>query len=179
VNPHTPPRWARDLRRDYPEIREATRLWPIKDAFFSAGLHRFREPRFARVDSNFFSVFTIPLVLGDPGRALAEPNTEFITEATSRKYFPGRNPLEQVLRLGPERKPLRVTGVVGEVPANSHFHFDLFASLVGEPQTKGSSWMTDLYFLVYLVLDEEADYRRLQAKMPEVVENTWVLTCSR
>jgi putative ABC transport system permease protein len=53
------PSVARDLRHDYPEIREATRLWPIKDAYFSAGPHRFREPRFARVDSNFFSVFTM------------------------------------------------------------------------------------------------------------------------
>ncbi len=66
------PSVARDLRHDYPEIREATRLWPIKDAFFSVGSHAFREPRFARVDSNFFSVFTLSFVQGDPGRALAE-----------------------------------------------------------------------------------------------------------
>ncbi|MBD0255700.1 MAG: ABC transporter permease, partial [Cytophagales bacterium] len=164
------PSVARDLRHDYPEIREATRLWPIKDAFFSVGAHAFREPRFARVDSNFFSVFTLPFVQGDAARALAEPNTLVVTEAIARKYFPGRNPVGQVLRLGPARKPLRVTGVIREMPTHSHFHFDLLASLAGEPETKGTSWMSDLHFLVYLVLDEDADYRRLEAKMPEVVE---------
>jgi hypothetical protein len=56
------------------------------------------------------------------------------------------------------------------MPTSSHFHFDLFASLAGEPETEGTSWMDDLHFLVYLVLDEDADYRRQQAKMPEVVE---------
>ncbi|MBD0256572.1 MAG: ABC transporter permease, partial [Cytophagales bacterium] len=99
-----------------------------------------------------------------------EPNTVVVTEALARKYFPGRNPIGQALRLGPERTPLRVTGVIREMPGNSHFHFDLLASLTGEPETKGTSWMSDLYFLVYLVLDEDANYRWLAAKMPEVVE---------
>ncbi len=164
------PSVARDLSHDYPEIREATRLWQINDAFFAAGPHRFREPRFARVDSNFFSVFSIPFVKGDLGRALAQPGTVVVTEAIARKYFPGRDPMGQVLLLGATRRPLRITGVVREMPANSHFHFDLFASLAGEPETKGTSWMNDLHFLVYLVLDEDAGYRHLQAKMPEVVE---------
>jgi putative ABC transport system permease protein len=159
---------AQTLRADYPEVLAATRIQHGGAPMVSYGNKSFREEGFAYVDANFFEVFTLPWLQGDPKTALVQPNTMVISRAIAQKYFGSADPMGKVLHLKTWKQAYRVTGVMDKVPANSHFHFDFFASLASVPDAKSPSWMTSNYF-TYLVLPEGYDYKRLEAKLPQVV----------
>lgn len=88
---------------------------------------RFYEERTLVADSNVFKVFSYELLLGDPDQALVRPNTIVVTESFARKYFGERNPLGESIMDG-RNEMLEVTGVMRDVPQNSHLLFDALVS---------------------------------------------------
>ncbi|MBC6989062.1 ABC transporter permease [Hymenobacter sp. BT491] len=160
---------ARTLLAEYPEVEQATRLSLGGAPRITYGDKSFKERDIAMVDSNFFQVFTIPLLQGDPKTALVQPNSIVISRATAQKYFGKANPMGKVLTFKDWNKTYKVTGVFDKVPINSHFHFDIFGSLASVPDAKSSSWMTSNY-ITYLVLPEGYEYKKLEAKLPQMVE---------
>jgi len=89
---------------------------------------RFNEPYFMLADSNVFDVFTFPFVQGDPKTALIRPGTIVITESTAKRYFGDEPAIGKVLRVE-EGLNFEVTGVMKDLPAQSHFKIDLLGSL--------------------------------------------------
>ena len=79
-------------------------------------------------DSSFFEVFTLRLLEGDPATCLTEPNTILLTETKAAQYFPGGSPVGKSLALNMESNLYRVTGVVEDAPARSHFYYDFICS---------------------------------------------------
>src|SRR5690606_36890702 len=79
---------AETLKKDFPEVEDATRLrsydWAPQLAVHD---HVFKQDALAYVDANFFDVFTLPFINGDPKTALVEPNTLVLTKAIAQKYF--------------------------------------------------------------------------------------------
>ncbi len=160
---------AAALRSDFPEVQNATRL-------SNQGVHRiqygdktFREDALAFVDSNFFELFTLPLVEGDPRTALLQPNTVVITRAVAQKYFGSADPIGKVLQFTDDHQALTVTGLIDRVPDNSHFHFELFASMITLPDARNPSWMTSGFY-TYLELPKGYNPKKLEAKLPGIVE---------
>jgi len=163
------PPTAQTLKSDYPEVLEATRLRKYGYPRVTYGDKTFKENAFAYADSNFFQVFTLPLISGDIKTALLEPNTIVISETVAQKYFGNEDPMGKLLNFKDWNKSFKITGVMRKMPVNSHFHFDIFASMVSLPESKEPSWMTSEYY-TYLVLPEGYDYKKLEAKLPQVVE---------
>ncbi|MFC5410291.1 ABC transporter permease [Larkinella bovis] len=166
---HVMPPVARTLQADYPEVEEATRLRVGGQPQLRVGDQLFQEERMAFADSNFFQVFSFPLLQGDPKTALTQPNTVILTQPTALKLFGRQQVLGQTIRVKGSDTPLTVTGVMAEIPTNSHFHFDLFISMASLPDAKSPSWMTSEFF-TYLVLQKGYDYKKLEAKLPQVTE---------
>jgi putative ABC transport system permease protein len=160
---------AGTLRADFPEIEAATRIRGDGKPRVTYGGKTFSEEELAYVDSNFFEVFTLPLRKGDARTALRRPNTLVLSATTARKYFGDADPLGKVLTFKGSGAVYTVTGVMDDVPSNSHFHFDLFASMAGFPEATETNWLRSNFY-TYLVLPEGYDYRRLEAKLPQVVE---------
>ncbi|MEP7319308.1 MAG: ABC transporter permease [Panacibacter sp.] len=161
---------AQTLKKDFPEVEAATRLRNYGTPKLVYGNKSFKEDAFAFVDSNFFQVFTLPLIEGNAKTALLEPNTVVITKALAKKYFGSEDPMGKVIAFKDgNNAACKVTGVIDKVPVNSNFHFELFASMSGLPESKEDSWMTSNFF-TYLVLAKGYDYKKLEAKMPQVVE---------
>ncbi|GAB3908108.1 ABC transporter permease [Larkinella knui] len=166
---HVMPPVARTLRADYPEVEEATRLRVGGMPRFLIGDKLFNEERMAFVDSNFFRVFSFPLLQGNPKTALTQPNTVVLTKPTALKLFGREDVVGQTLQVKDSPTLLTVTGVMDEIPTNSHFHFDIFTSMASLPDGQSTSWMTSEFF-TYLVLTKGYDYKQLEAKLPQVVE---------
>ncbi|PLX10720.1 MAG: ABC transporter permease [Marinilabiliales bacterium] len=82
------------------------------------------------VDNNFFDVFTYEWLMGDKTTALEEPFTGVITESTATKFFGSENPIGKNLKVYNElgEAQLRVTGVIKDMPQNSHFHLNIVVS---------------------------------------------------
>ena len=160
---------AKTLLTDYPEVEEATRLKSGGHPIINYADKSFREGSVAFVDSNFFNVFTLPLIAGDKRSALLEPNTVVITKDIAKKYFGKEDAIGKVLFFKDWNRSYKVTGVLDKIPDNSHFHFDFFTSMAGLDEAKSDSWMSSNFY-TYLVLRKGYDYKQLQAKLPYVVE---------
>ncbi len=160
---------AGTLKANYPEIQAATRIAGTGKPRVMYGRKMFFEERLAYVDPNFFEVFTLPLRKGNPRTALLRPNTLVLSATTAHKYFGDAEPMGKVLTIKGSDALYTVTGVMDDVPGNSHFHFDLLASMAGHPEATDDNWLRSNFY-TYLVLPAGYDYRRLEAKLPQVVE---------
>ena len=164
----TPAPVAPTLKSEFPEVIDVTRLKAIWSSKITYKNNTYRNSKLAFVDPNFFEVFTLPFVHGDPRTALKEPNTIVITEEVALKYFGHEDPMNKILDFNEEGEQYKVTGVMKKVPTNSHFHFDLFASTAGVKDSKDNDWMQSRYFN-YVVLAEGANIAEFESKLPAIV----------
>lgn len=116
------------------------------------GEKRFNEPRIYFGDSTFFSVFSIPLLRGEMKTALAQPNTVVLSALAARKYFGSDDPLGKTLSINNDGFDLQVSGVMQDIPANTHFHCDFLISLSTTRMSRNPSFITNNNFHTYTVL---------------------------
>ena len=159
---------AQTMKNDYPEVEEATRLREVGKPKVVYANKTFKEESMALADANFFKVFTLPLIKGDVKTALQQTNTVVITQETANRYFGKEDPIGKILTLN-NKDLYKVTGVIAAIPTNSHFHFDLFGSMQSLPEAKEPTWMASNFF-TYLLLKDGYDYKKLEAKLPGMVE---------
>jgi putative ABC transport system permease protein len=159
---------ATDLKQQVPEVLKATRFRGQGGEFVSYGTSSFKEDNLLVADSSFFDVFSIPFLKGNPKRALTEPNTVVITDETARKYFGNDDPIGKVLSFGREKIPYRITGVVSNVPASSHFRFDMLASFAADEE-EHAGWIYRMNYYTYVLL-EHHDFKKVEAKIARLAE---------
>ena len=94
---YTAAAYTQALYDEYSEIEKITRIasWDFE---FEYQNKKFIENDVFIVDSTFFDIFTIPVVVGKPDRLLNEPNCVVLTESTAKKYFGNANPINQIIR---------------------------------------------------------------------------------
>ena len=114
----------------------------------------FTNDKIYYADDNFFDIFSFPFLRGSPEDALKKTNAAVITESTAKKYFGNENPVGKTLLLS-NNKELEITGVLKNIPANSHFHFDILITMKALPWWNrvnsielGSMWIFDTYFKI-------------------------------
>jgi putative ABC transport system permease protein len=154
------------MKNAFPEIKATTRLASAQD-FIKFNDKQFKEKQLAFADSNFLQLFSIPLVEGDITTALVQPNSMVISKAFAKKYFGNEEALGKSLSVGTGQVLYKVTGVIDEVPENSHFHFDAFLSLSSWHLTR-QTW-SNLGFYTYLLLNKNTDPKQLEKKFPQLV----------
>ena len=119
------------LVQDYPEFEEVVRVSQTLvevQRMNATDAVRQEEARFYFADSNFFRVFSFPLLVGDAQQALASPKSVILTESTAKRYFGEEDPLGQTIRVGNELE-LEVRGIMADTPGNSHLQIDFLASV--------------------------------------------------
>jgi ABC-type antimicrobial peptide transport system permease subunit len=155
----TPPAFTMAMKNEIPGIKNTTRLVPLQKVI-TIGAKKFDEKHMYYADSNFLRIFNYPLLRGDRSSALSGPNTVLLTEATAIKYFGSSDQaMGKTVYIDNDIKgvTLQVTGILENVPSNSHLQFDLLLPiqnwdrLIDDPQP----WR---YFdsYVYFQLAEEA-----------------------
>lgn len=166
----TPAPLAVALKNDFPEVEQAVRFYSVGEGVGRYGDKEFIEKKIIATDSTFFDVFSFALLKGDPGAALVEPASMVVTEETAQRYFGDKDPLGKVI-IFDDRLEVRVTGVMENIPDNSHFHFDMFISMASVGFSRNTRWMSNS-FRTYLVLREGHTPEQLEAKFPDVIEKS-------
>ena len=159
------------LVEDFPEVIAAARVDRPNRVSVKYDDRIFQEADIGFAENAIFDIFTFPFVSGDPRTALEAPYSVVITESMAKKYFGDNDPLGQLLRFNDE-KDYNVTGVVKDVPPNSHFRFNMlrsFQTLMAEGSVRDDMWF-DLRFFTYLLLAEQADYIQLEQKLPGFID---------
>ncbi len=136
----TPTSMGPDLKRNFPEIENAVRFAPMGDETVKAGNRSFKEGErnLTYVDADFFSVFSYPLVSGEPATVISGLNQAAISERLAKKYFGSADPVGKVITFPNEtnQPPITINGVFKDFPANSSFQYDLVMSMESSPEYK-------------------------------------------
>ena len=158
---------AAAMMQDFPEVETATRIDNIGQTVVRSGDQMFNEDNMFYADPNFFEVFTFPMIAGNPATALNDPKSVVLTKSTAERYFGEQSALGKTLSIGESGEVYQVTGVVEDVPDNSHFDFDLLLSMKGYKRAETAQW-GNMFLYTYLVLRKDADPASLEAKFPAV-----------
>ncbi len=169
-SPYCPVPLAPTLKEEYAEVIQTTRLYHLnyrnKFVYVKYGDKQYKEENFLWADSTVFDVFTIPLISGNPEKALIKSNSIILTPETAEKYFGDKNPIGKILTLQ-DGSLYEVTGIAEELPENSHFQFDFLASFAGDEKSRDLEWY-DTAVCTYLVLQENYNWKNLNKKLPEL-----------
>ena len=161
---------AATLKSQFPEVVEATRIRDRGLQKIAAAPNKVQKSRFAYIDPSFFNVFSFPVRMGNTQNPLDKPYSVILTNTEAQKHFGNvTNALEKPIYIGDDPKPYTITAIIDDIPTNSHFHFDVFASMLGHLPAQASSW-TDSGFHTYLTLKKDVDYRSVETKLPQVLE---------
>jgi putative ABC transport system permease protein len=155
---------------ELPEIKAYTRLWQ-RSGLITYENKKFEERGIFYVDPDFFKIFTNEFVAGDPDTALDAPGSIVLTEDTAKKIFVHENPLGRTVNLNADGD-LNVTGIVKNVPRNSHFRFNYLVSM-NTIRGRRAEYL-DAWFVIqgwsYIMLDERADAEVVEKKLAPIVE---------
>ncbi|HWB92152.1 MAG TPA: ABC transporter permease [Puia sp.] len=141
---------APTLAREYPEVEEAMRFMPAGKNMYKRGSLHLYEDKVYFADSNVFRVFTFPFIQGDPRTALNEPKTMVLTESTAQKFFGNAaGALGQSLT-NANGDVFKITGIIKDVPANSHIRFNMLLSANTLPRNDNNWGNFNVYNYVLL-----------------------------
>jgi putative ABC transport system permease protein len=168
----TPHVLAPTLMQSYPEVENAVRIKALDRPVVLYGDEKFYENRFYYADPSIFEVFTFPFIAGDPHNALSSPYSLVLTQETAQRYFGDGSPLGEtldVVGLG----QFNITGVIENVPHNSHFRFDFLTSyqtLELQDSRSFNSW-DNFVTSTYVLLAKKTDLRKLEADLLLLMES--------
>jgi putative ABC transport system permease protein len=145
-----------------------TRFWVGGNQLVKNGEQQLIIDKVATVDSTFLDFFDFPLLAGDPSTALDEPFSVLLTQETALKFFDTpQDAMEKTLTIFNEE--FKVTGILKDVPENSHLQFDLLLSIVTSTRQNpefNDRWGGN-FLTTYLMLQPASDIAALEAKFPD------------
>ena len=166
----TMPPVAQTMKKDFPEVQDATRILSFGTPKIIYNNIVFKNDGFALVDPNFFSIFTFPMIKGDPKTALTQPDAIVLTQETAEKYFGKEDPIGKIIEINTDtNRVYKVTGVIENMPSSSHFHFNVLGSLTSWADAKSDTWLGGNYH-TYLLLKPGTDLKKMEARFPDMVE---------
>jgi hypothetical protein len=162
----TPAPLAAVLKGEIPEISDVVRLYGGGQMLLTYRDKNFDETGVVYADPALLRVFGFPLVKGNPGTALRDPHSIVLTETLAGKYFPGEDPVGKRIRVN-NGQDFTVTGVMRDVPANSHLRFSLvvpFALMKENNSGLDNNWQ-DYNYLTYVQLHPDAPAAGVDGKL--------------
>lgn len=156
---------------EYREVLQYARLSRPQRSPVIVGDKSYFEEHVGDADHSIFEVFSFPFLKGNPDTALKTAYTAVITEEIAYKYFGDDDPIGKMIEFGGD-KEYAVMGVVENVPANSHFTFNILRSMetrYTENRREMEEWLSASEY-TYLLLEENADPNALEEKLPALVD---------
>jgi putative ABC transport system permease protein len=161
----TAPPVADALIKEFPEIERSMRIGQGVNIRFKKGNDVIDEKKAFYCSSGIFGIFTMPMLQGDPKTALIEPHTIVITQTIALKYFNTTNAVGKTLFLVTDSTSYKITGVIQDMPTQSHFSADLFIAMGPNHDNSWAHFNTTTYIL----LKQGADREKLETKFAGLV----------
>lgn len=143
------------LHREFPEVLKYTRIGYTGQHNLRYGDKYFRENGIYTADSNYFDLFTLPFIYGNPKEALNKPNSIVISDKIAKKYFGDENPLGKTFIVD-DKETYLITGVMKGYPIKSSFRCSFLLSMSTEKESQNQDWL-DGGFSTYILLKKGSD----------------------
>ena len=137
---YVPAPMAMQMVKDFPQVENSVRLRKQAFTLVKKDGRNIMESGVVTSDPSLFNVFTLPMIAGSPSNALKEPNSIVISEKIARKYFNSTDVIGKTLLLD-NTATYKVTGVIKDMPQESHFHFDFIKSMPPDVKRLNDVWL--------------------------------------
>jgi putative ABC transport system permease protein len=159
------------LVASYPKIEQMVRFRNPGNQLVRKGNDHVLDHRFTFADSTIFKVFTLPMIAGDPNTALNNPHSIVIDESAARRYFNSTDVIGRTLEVGNDNTPLKITGVIRDMPEQSQFHFSFIRPIreaynFNDPSD--NDWVSNSYY-TYILAQPGTTRAEVQKDVDEVV----------
>lgn len=151
------------LIKEFPEIEDFLRMNGHGPTVIEYNGQTFTEEHLVEADSSFFNFFSIPVIKGDPKTLLNAPYKVVLSESTAKKIFGNESPVDKPIKIGSDTVRYIVTGVMADVPQNSHFEANAVSSFITNPRSKNPEWMNNS-FSTYLLLKPNSSSKSVDDK---------------
>lgn len=167
------------LKENYPEIIQYVRLSDMigSQLLMVDKARRFYEEGGLWTESAFFEIFSYPLIKGNPEVALDQPFSIVLSQELAEKYFPGQDPLGQVVRFN-DTHDCQVTGIIANCPKNTHIQYNFLVSYVSYKTIAGDDYFENWWRwhnnYTYALLSENASIEGINHKITDILRKHWV-----
>ena len=153
------------MKQDLPEVEEFCRMnmnvgSKVEVSYDEKNII---EDAFVAADSSFFKIFSILLIKGNINTVLNAPHTLVVSESAAKKYFGDENPIGKMLKIASDSTLYKVTGVMEDIPGNSHIEANIIGSFISNPNWVNQNWGSD-NFSTYVLLKENASAEDVNSK---------------
>lgn len=157
----TPAPFAATLKKEYSGIEEAARISPEGGGTILYGDKKIKAEDIFFADNSLLTIFRYPFIVGNPNTALVSPNSIVLTETLARNIF-GRpeDALNKSITFEHDAS-YQVTGVMADIPVNSHLTFSALRNMPPQPD----DWMNS-YLYTYVLLKKTTSASDLEARLP-------------
>ena len=163
----TPKVLASALQRDNPEVETTARVNWETDRLFKVGEKTILGGGNI-VDSTFLQIFSFPLVKGDPKTALMEPSSIVLTESLAKSLYGDKDPMGEIITVD-NRIPLKITGILKDLPSNSRFQFKYLMPWERLRQENGDdNYWGNNSVITYVLLKENASLTSIAPRVKEM-----------
>lgn len=170
---NTPYPLAEAMVRDFPDVRSATRCQVFSNRSIRFGEKHFYEDRFFYTDSNFIDFFGYKVLTGNPKTMLSMPNSLVMTASVAKRYFGDEDPAGKSVRIennfGSDTAVYTITGIIEDLPTNSHLKIDMLASMSTYPPDFRANYWLGGGFFTYIRLNPLANPKQLNDKLEDAV----------
>ena len=157
------------LLKEFPEIEDFLRMKGRGPTVLEYNKQTFTEEHLVEADSSFFNFFSIPVLKGDQSALLNAPYKVVLSKSAASKIFGDENPIDKTIKIGSDSIRYTVTGVMDDVPSNSHFEANIITSFMTDPGSKNSMWLSNSYSS-YFLLKPNTSSVTVDGKFPELLK---------
>jgi ABC-type antimicrobial peptide transport system permease subunit len=159
----TPATMGQNMVSDFPELTNYCRIMPRNNVLIRTGDKKIYEAGCIFADSSLFKMFSFPFIHGNPDSAFNTVDSIVITRRMAEKYFGNINPVGQFI--GINKGDYKITGVIENIPDNSHIQFDFIMNMEVLFKRFGFNRLGDNEFYTYVLSEKNADTNTLYNKL--------------
>ena len=157
------------MLKEFPEVEDFLRMSGYGPTVIEYNNQTFTEDHMIEADSSFFNFFSIPVLKGDQKNLLNAPHKAVLSKSTAKKIFGNENPIDKTIKIGSDTVRYVISGIMADIPGNSHFEANILGSFMTNPRSKNPIWLSNS-FSTYLLLKPNTSYKAVDAKIPDLLK---------
>ncbi len=168
ISPLTAPIIGPTMLKEFPEVEDFLRMRGRESATIDYNGQLLAEDHIIEADSSFFNFFSIRVLKGDPENLLNAPRKIVLSSSIAVKIFGDQNPLDKTLKIGTDSVKYIVSGVMEDIPENSHFEANIISSYMSNPESNEPAWLNNSTS-TYLLLRSNSGTKTVNDKITDLI----------